>query len=58
MNRYEKIRQEIEQIENELRELRSTTGNNRMNGTLKELSMKNDRIKSAFTNISTTINAR
>lgn len=57
MNRYEKIRSEIEQIENELRELRSRTGSTRTEGSLKDLSMKNDRIKNAFTSISTAINA-
>lgn len=56
MNRYERIRSEIEQIERELRELRSAAGTNRVDGSLKELSMKNDRIKNAFTSISTTIN--
>ncbi len=56
MNRYEKIRQEIEEIEKELNELRAAAGTGRVKGSLKELSMKNDRIKSAFTSISSAIN--
>ncbi len=57
MNRYERIRQEIEQIEKELKELRSASSTNRIKGSLRELSLKNDRIKSAFQGISSTINA-
>ena len=57
MNRYERIRQEIEQIEKELKELRSASSTTRIKGSLKELSLKNDRIKSAFQGISSTINA-
>jgi len=57
MNRYERIRNEIDQIEKELRKLRSETGTKRIEGSLKELSMKNDQIKDAITSISTAINA-
>lgn len=57
MDRYEKIRREIEQIERELKELRAAAGTKRIEGSLRELSLKNDRIKSAFSTIRTTINA-
>ena len=57
MNRYEKIRREIEQIERELDELRSAAGTGKIKGSLKELRMKNSRIKSAFSSITETINA-
>ena len=57
MNRYEKIQKEIEQIERELRELRTTAGTNRIEDSLKELSRKNSSIKNAFSSISTAINA-
>ncbi len=56
MDRYEKIRKEIEQIERELNELRCAAGTGRVKGSLKELSMKNEKIKSAFSSISTAIN--
>lgn len=56
MDRYEKIRKEIEQIERELRELRGAAGTGQMKGSLRELSMKNEKIKSAFTSISSAIN--
>jgi hypothetical protein len=57
MNQFDKIRQEIEQIEKELMELRAAAGRNLVQGTLKELSRKNDRIKNAFRVISTTISS-
>lgn len=57
MNRYEKIRREIEQIEKELKELRSAVETGGFEGSLKELSRKNARIKSAFSSISTAISA-
>jgi len=55
MNQFDKIRQEIELIEKELIELRLAAGRNQIQGSLKELSRKNDRIKNAFKTISTTI---
>jgi len=48
---------EIEQIEKELKELRAAADGKNMDGSLKELSMKNDRIKTAFKTISHTIGA-
>ncbi|WP_168203558.1 hypothetical protein [Oceanispirochaeta crateris] len=56
-SQFDKIRQEIEQIENELKELRMAAGLNQVQGSLKELSRKNDRIKNAFKVISTTISS-
>jgi len=56
MNRYEKIRQEIELIEKELKELRSIAGIKQMEGSLRELSLKNARIKSAFSSLSAAAN--
>jgi hypothetical protein len=55
MNQFDKIRQEIEVIEKELVELRMAAGRNQAQGSLKELSRKNDRIKNAFKSISATI---
>jgi len=57
MNQFDKIRQEIELIEKELIELRLAAGRNQVQGSLKELSRKNDRIKNAFKAISTTISS-
>jgi len=57
MNRFDRIRMEIEQIEKELKELRAAADGKNMDGSLKELSMKNDRIKTAFKTISHTIGA-
>ncbi|MDC7238978.1 MAG: hypothetical protein PQJ50_01330 [Spirochaetales bacterium] len=55
MNQFDKIRKEIEQIEEELATLRLAAGRNQVQGSLKELSRKNDRIKNAFKSISATI---
>jgi len=57
MNQFEKIREEIELIEKELIELRLAAGRNQVQGPLKELSRKNDRIKNAFKAISNTISS-
>ncbi len=57
MNQFDKIRREIEQIERELKELRMAAGKGQIQGSLKELSLKNDRIKTAFKSISSTIQA-
>lgn len=57
MNQFDKIRQEIEIIEKELVELRMAAGRNQVQGSIKELSRKNDRIKNAFKTISTTISS-
>ncbi len=55
MNQFDKIRREIELIERELSELRLAAGQNQVQGSLKELSRKNDRIKNALKTISATI---
>jgi predicted translin family RNA/ssDNA-binding protein len=57
MNQFDKIRQEIAEIERELFELRQAAGRNQIQGSLKELSRKNDRIKNAFKTISSTISS-
>ena len=57
MNQFDKIRQEIEVIEKELVELRMAAGRNQIEGSIKELSRKNDRIKNAFKSISATISS-
>ena len=54
---FDKIRQEIAEIEQELFELRRAAGRNQLQGSLKELSRKNDRIKNAFKTISSTISS-
>ncbi|MDC7233478.1 MAG: hypothetical protein PQJ58_09605 [Spirochaetales bacterium] len=57
MNQFDKIRREIEIIEKELVELRMAAGRNQVQGSIKELSRKNDRIKNAFKSISSTISS-
>lgn len=57
MNQFDKIRHEIEVIEKELVELRMAAGRNQIEGSIKELSRKNDRIKNAFKSISATISS-
>jgi predicted translin family RNA/ssDNA-binding protein len=57
MNQFDKIRQEIAEIERELFALREAAGRNQIQGSLKELSRKNDRIKNAFKTISSTISS-
>ena len=51
MDKYDRIRVEIKEIEEQLSKLRTSIRDENLKESLKALSLRNDSIKSAFSNI-------